>query len=72
MTRPACLPDHDIETKRGEVVGVRVGLHVLGLIRHLRIGPALVAGLGLHYARIAFDSPDRERPRAAARDADGA
>ena len=72
VTRPARFPNHDIESEGGEVVGIRIGLHVFGLIRHLRIGPALVAGFRLHNAGIAFDSPERERARAAAGDADGA
>ena len=65
MTRPARFPNHDVKPECCEVVGVRIGLHVFGLVQHLRVGPALVAGLRLYQTGIVFDSPERERARAA-------
>jgi hypothetical protein len=59
VARPAGFPNHHIKPECGDVVGVRIGLHVFALI-------------GLYKTGIAFDSSNRKRPRSPAGDADGA
>ena len=66
---PASLGDEKIQPQRREVVREGVHFHVARLIQHLRVGVALVAGLGFDRPGIAFDSLQRQRTSLAAGDA---
>ena len=72
VARPAGLGDQEVEAKRGQVVGEGIGLDVPGLVKHLRIGAAIVAGLRLDGAATALDFLQRHAAGLAAGDANGA
>ena len=67
MTRPASLGNQNIKPERRKIIRKRIDLHVLGLVQHLCVRVALVAGLSLDRTGIAFDPFQRERARAASR-----
>ena len=56
MTRPACLGNQNIQPERRKIVRKRIHLHVLGLVQHLCVRVALVAGLSFDRTGIAFDA----------------
>ena len=65
MTRPASLGNQNIEPERRKIVRKRIDLHVLGLVQHLCIRVALVAGLSPDRTGVAFEPFQRKRARAA-------
>src|SRR5215468_6220775 len=69
VASPACLANQKIEPERRKVVGEWVHLHVVSLVQHLRVGMALIAGLGLYRSRTAVNLLQGERARLAAGDA---
>ena len=49
------------QVQASQIVGKRVGLDVLLLVDHLRIGVTGSAGLGLHKTVVAFNALQQER-----------
>lgn len=55
MARPARFGNQNVQAQGCQVIRKGIGLHIPRQIDHLRVGVAVIAGLGLDDAGVAFD-----------------